>query len=672
MRLFQHTYILLIFLFISSCQQRKEPPALLPLPQQVEWNNSFFKAKEIVLFADKKGEKILDPWLEENEIILSQKSSQKVILQLTDSLVNIPINPEEAYRLKVTADSITLEAQTEQGLYWAIQTLRQLTVKEAGRAIVAGCEILDWPAFRIRGFMHDVGRGYISLEELKREIARLSRYKINVFHWHLTENQAWRLESKRFPELNAPENMTRLPGKYYTHSEARELMEFCRAHNVLLIPEIEMPGHSEAFVRTFGVDMQSADGMVILKQLIDEACELFAGLPFLHIGTDEVRFTNPQFVPEMVAYVRSKGMKAVSWNPGWQYQEGEIDMLHLWSYRGKPHKGIPVIDSRLHYINHYDAFADLAALYFSNIAGQQQGSADYAGAILAIWNDRALAAERNILLENGFYPAMLTLAERSWRGGQSAYFDTRGSLIGAEGAPDHQAFAEFENRLLYHKELHFAGYPFAYVRQTNVNWRITDAFPNGGDLKTSFPPEKELADSYEYEGNIYGSADATGAAIYLRHVWGDMVPSFYEKPQPNHTAYAWTYVWSPIEQEVGLWAATQNYGRSEKDLPPPQGKWDYRESRFWLNDKEIAPPVWTATHTELSNEIPLGNENFEARPPIPVKLNKGWNNVLIKLPVGKFSTPEVRLVKWMFTFVLVTPDGEKAVDGLVYSPDKVK
>ena len=123
---------------------------------------------------------------------------------------------------------------------------------------------------------------------------------------------------------------------------------------------------------------------------------------------------------------------------------------------------------------------------------------------------------------------------------------------------------------------------------------------------------------------------------------------------------------------MGLWVNTQDYSRSEADLPPPQGKWDYRESRIFINDTEIAPPVWENTHTEKTNEITLKNENFQAREPVSITLNKGWNKVFLKLPIGKFSSPEVRLQKWMFTFVFVTPDGKNAVEGLIYSPDKVK
>lgn len=156
--------------------------------------------------------------------------------------------------------------------------------------------------------MQDVGRTYTSMEELKREIAKLAQYKINVFHWHLTENQSWRLESKIFPMLNDSINTTRMPGKYYTQEEARELVEFCKQHQVLLIPEFDMPGHSAAFISTFRHDMQSPEGMKILKLLVEEVCETF-DVPYLHIGTDEVKFTNPQFVPEMVSFIRSKGKK---------------------------------------------------------------------------------------------------------------------------------------------------------------------------------------------------------------------------------------------------------------------------------------------------------------------------------------------------------------------------
>ena len=600
-----------------------------------------------------------------------EHSSSVIEVELVPSIEEARLNGAEAYRLSVSNKRIKIEAVTEQGVYWAMQTLRQLERKKGKRSSVAGCEIVDWPAFRIRGFMQDVGRSYISMEELKREIEILSRFKINVFHWHLTENQAWRLESKIFPMLNDSVNTIRMPGKYYTLEEARDLVDFCKKHQVLLIPEIDMPGHSAAFVRAFRHDMQSPEGMKILKLLLDEVCETF-DVPYLHIGTDEVEFTNPHFVPEIVAYVRSKGKKVISWNPGWHYKPGEIDMTHLWSYRGKAQPGIPAIDSKFHYLNHFDVFGDIVALYNSRIYDQAEGSEDIAGTILALWHDRLIDNEWNLVIENGLYPNMLAIAERAWRGGGTEYFDGLGTILPPEDTEAFKEFADFEKRMLWHKEHTFKGYPFAYVKQTNVKWNITDAFPNGGDMDKVFPPEQELKDIYHYNGNTYGVRQAIGAGIYLRHVWGDMVPAFYADPKENHTAYAYTWVYSPKDQEVGLWAEFQNYSRSEMDLAPLPGKWDYKGSRIWINGCEILPPVWTATHKVKSYEVPLGNENCVGRVPLAVHLNKGWNKVFLKLPIGKFKMAETRLVKWMFTAVFVTPDGERAVEGLIYSPDKQK
>ena len=482
-----------------------------------------------------------------------EHSSSVIEVELVPSIEEARLNGAEAYRLSVSNKRIKIEAVTEQGVYWAMQTLRQLERKKGKRSSVAGCEIVDWPAFRIRGFMQDVGRSYISMEELKREIEILSRFKINVFHWHLTENQAWRLESKIFPMLNDSVNTIRMPGKYYTLEEARDLVDFCKKHQVLLIPEIDMPGHSAAFVRAFRHDMQSPEGMKILKLLLDEVCETF-DVPYLHIGTDEVEFTNPHFVPEMVAYVRSKGKKVISWNPGWHYKPGEIDMTHLWSYRGKAQPGIPAIDSKFHYLNHFDVFGDIVALYNSRIYDQAEGSEDIAGTILALWHDRLIDNEWNLVIENGLYPNMLAIAERAWRGGGTEYFDGLGTILPPEDTEAFKEFADFEKRMLWHKEHTFKGYPFAYVKQTNVKWNITDAFPNGGDMDKVFPPEQELKDTYHYNGNTYGVRQAIGAGIYLRHVWGTFVPGFYVDPKEDHTAYAYTWVYSPKDQEVGLWA----------------------------------------------------------------------------------------------------------------------
>ena len=615
------------FLFLLSifwCMagiSANHPSSLLPLPQKYSFNGKQVNAKMAV--------------------------EERIVAQIDGAKFQ-----EEAYHLSITPKKIILEATTPKGMYWGRQTLEQLKYTKNKKTWVPQCDITDWPAFRIRGFMHDVGRSYIPVEELKREISLLSRYKINVFHWHLTENQAWRLECRKYPQLNAPENMEREKGKFYTLDEARQLVEFCKQHQVLLIPEIDMPGHSAAFERTFKTDMQSEKGTQILKDIIDEVCATF-DVPYLHIGTDEVQFTNPDFVPMMVKYIRAKGKKVISYNPGWNYKPGEIDMTQLWSYRGKAQKGIPAIDCRYHYANHFDTYADLVAMFNSRIYNQPEGSDDLAGCIVAFWNDRFIDNTSQLLAENNFYPYMLTLAERAWRGGGNCYFDGKGTLLWEDEPEQLAAFREFEDRLLWQKKTWLKEVPFPYVCQTHSEWQITDAFPNGGDLTKVFPPEQQEDSVYQYEGKTYKTRKIIGNGIYLRHVWGTLVPGFYANPQENHTAYATRWIYSPKERKAKLALEFQNYSRSESDLAPRQGTWDYKCSRAWINGKEIMPPVWENTNTERSNEITLKNENYMSRPAIDITLKKGWNKLMLKLPVGKFSSKENRLVKWMFTAALV-------------------
>ena len=99
----------------------------------------------------------------------------------------------EAYKLDVSEDLITIESVTPTGVIRAAQTLQQLAEGYVGRSAIEAVSITDWPAFKLRGFMHDKGRSFIPIDDLKRQIRLLSRFKINTFHWHLTENQAWRL-----------------------------------------------------------------------------------------------------------------------------------------------------------------------------------------------------------------------------------------------------------------------------------------------------------------------------------------------------------------------------------------------------------------------------------------------------------------------------------------------
>jgi len=276
--------LIIVLVFLLSCSTKKVATNLylLPIPQQLEIkHNTYHK-------------------LTNNNIRTNLIKKQR-IPYIPEAIVN----QEESYKLDITPDSIIIQATSDKGFYWAEQTLQQIISNSDSKSIPC-LNIIDYPAFRIRGFMHDVGRSFISVEELKKEIELLSRFKINVFHWHLTDNQAWRLQSKNFPQLTDSINFSRFPGQYYTIEDAKEIADWCRKHQMILIPEIDMPGHSAAFIRTFGVDMQSEKGIEILKKLLKEICvDIFPNVEYIHIGTDEVKFTNLNFAPEMVNYVRS-------------------------------------------------------------------------------------------------------------------------------------------------------------------------------------------------------------------------------------------------------------------------------------------------------------------------------------------------------------------------------
>lgn len=591
----------------------------------------------------------------------------------------------EAYTLKVSANKIHIEAVTNIGVIRATQTLMQLAEGcEKGNETIAAVKITDWPAFKLRGYMHDTGRSYIPVDELIKQIELLSRFKVNTFHWHLTENQAWRFEIKAYPELTSESSMTRHEGKYYTQEECKAVMAAAKKHGVIVIPEIDMPGHSDAFERAMGFGMQTEKGKKVVKAALDEVVEVFAEAPYIHIGGDEVS-TTAAYLNEMIAHVESKGKKAGIWNPinGIGQDALDASLAQMWGTRGIVASGKANIDCRYNYTNHFDVFADLVGIYKSTIYYKERGDATVAGTISACWNDRKLESVADIMAQNNIYANIIASAERAWIGGGKHYIDNcnNGGTNGGGGVmlpnsgDEYEAFADWERRFLFHKANSLKDEPIPYVKQTNVRWRITEAFPNGGDASKVFPPEEQMNEAgilpvnYQYNGKTFHTGIATGAGIYLRHTWGNnIISAYYDTPLYNQTAYAWTYVYSPMEQEAGAIIEFQNYSRSEQDPAPAAGQWDLYGSNIWLNGAPIPAPSYENTGINISNkEVTLKNENFSARKPITVQLKKGWNKVFLKLP---YTNASYRLDKWMFTFVLTDKEGCKALDGLIYSPDQ--
>lgn len=636
----------LVFPYVYDIDQK---PALIPLPQDVKWtDNSFplYRAKTIVV-SDSRLQKeatLLQAHLQSIGLRMQIKSSATnnephLALVLADH-PSIK-NKTEGYALQVTTNVITITAPAPHGIFNAIQTLKQLM---RDGVMVDGCEIGDWPAFAMRGYMIDVGRNYLSMPYLKQQIDVMTANKMNVFHFHPTEDIAWRFEVKSFPQLTDAKHMLRNKGKYYTVDEIKELIAYCKERYITLIPEIDMPGHSAAFKRAMGFDMQSDSGKIVVKKILNEICDTY-DVPYVHIGSDEVRIKDTSFVPEMTRLLEARGKKVMGWQPGANFNATTI--RQLWredANRSFIEEGVPFIDSRHLYLNHHDPQEAVVTIFNRKIANRDQGDQFALGAILCLWHDRNVGREDDVLKMNPVYPGMLAFAERIWRGGGQT------GWVANVSDGDREGFTAFENRLLEHKQLYFKGMEFRYQRQVQMQWDLYGPFANEGNVNRIFEIEK-WKNGYSFPKPV---KQVVGGTIVMRHFWDPLIKGAVDGAKENTTWYASTKIWSDEAGEFPYWIGFYDLSRSPATNTPPLHQWDVKGSAVWVNGLLVPAPNWNRPGAKGDPEVPLIDEGYSYRPPTMIKLNKGWNTVLVKSPVGTFKAHDWQTpVKWMFTFLPV-------------------
>ncbi|QNE41948.1 family 20 glycosylhydrolase (plasmid) [Hymenobacter sp. NBH84] len=619
--------------------------ALLPLPQQVQWTAAAFplyQCRTIVV-----QQPALLPEAERLKQLLAEKglllrvTSQPAPGEAHMALALGPVAadhfPEEAYALAVTDARVQLTANTAHGIFNGLQTLVQLC---RDGAFLPGCTIRDWPAFGWRGYMVDVGRNYQPMSLLKQQIDAMARYKLNVFHFHATEDIAWRLQVPGFAQLTAPEHMLRDPGQYYSEAEVQELIGYCRARYITLVPELDMPGHSAAFTRATGTVMQSPAGLTTVKEVLTRFTQTY-DVPYLHVGADEVKITNSDFLPQVTGLLHQMGKKTIGWEPGGNLDPATIRQLWMREVERQP--GRQYIDSRHLYLNHMDPLESVVTVFNRRLGDAAAADSSLLGATLCVWNDRRVARPEEVLQHNAVYPALLAFAERSWCGGGYP------GWVSTVGQPDSEranAFKAFERRLLDHKALYFRRLPFPYAAQADISWQLLGPYPNKGDLTRAFAPEKP--------GSKVGkpAAEVAGGTVVLRHWWSPQVAGALEQPRENTTWYATTRFWSNADTTGYFWIGFNDLSRSYNSASPAAGTWDNRGSAVLLNGQAIAPPAWQHPGQPGHPEVPLQDEGYSYRPPTAAPVRKGWNTVLVKLPVGRFKGSDWQNpVKWMFTFV---------------------
>ncbi len=636
----------LIFTVTSPVRLRAQETALIPLPEKVSWkqDKGTLQKGVSIRYRDNKLSYAVhefQDYLKSKGVIagINTNTTLAVLIELSISPKLEKISSNEGYYLKADAKKIELKALSDTGIYRGLQTLKQLLETPQQFQVV---EIADQPAYPWRGYMVDVGRNYQTMELLKRQIDRMAVYKLNTFHFHVTEDIAWRLEVPDFPALTADSTMLRDPGMYYSVSEMKELIRYCEERYIRFVLEIDMPGHSAAFERAMGVSMQSEKGTQYMQKILRTVATTLP-IKYIHIGGDEVTISNLGFLPAMTRLLDSLGIESLGWSPGGNLANSTIHQL--WMSEAPIEPGIRYIDSRHLYLNHMDPHEAVVTLFHRQIGDRKKADDSMLGGIICVWNDRRLINENFHLLLNGVYPSMLAFAERSWRGGGIPKWT---AVIGGKNSPEALQFTAFEKRLLKHKKIYFSGEPFPYFAQSKLEWSLFGPFPNKGNLKQVFDPEIAGFFSKQPQPALY----AIGASIVLRHWWAPAITGHIPDPKENTTWYARTRIFSEVEGWRNCWIGFNNFSRSMITRAPAQGQWDERNSAIWFNGTLVPAPEWKRSGKLISLETPLEDEDYYYRIPTRLYFKKGWNEVLIKAPVGSFKGSDWQNpVKWMFSFL---------------------
>ena len=315
-----------VSLVVASMAVMADVPALIPHPRSVKFGDGAFLLNAKALAAD------------------------------CMAVTRDPSLPKEGYSLSVRTDGIRAAAADDAGAFYALQTLRQLALPAGKGAFAVPCvEIQDHPQYRWRGVMLDDSRHFLGKETVKKVLDLMGQYKLNVLHWHLVDDQGWRLEIKKHPELveygavrpasvgfgerpswpkgggiHYEVNTERYGPYFYTQEDVREVLAYAAARHITVVPEIELPGHERALLaarpdlgcrgselarvpRVFWSiesDVLCAgndDVLRYLEDIFDEVCELFPS-EIIHIGGDECPKTRWKECPKCQARKKALGL----------------------------------------------------------------------------------------------------------------------------------------------------------------------------------------------------------------------------------------------------------------------------------------------------------------------------------------------------------------------------
>lgn len=364
---------LALLLIISNIMYAQKKLNLIPYPQNIETHDGSFTVPEVLKLSNDLPQKETEYLKKRFSTVLKFQDTKKADAQLIYTrLPEKSGENKESYILTVTPKQIQIQSSTQQGYFLALQTLIQLLEEYKTSGKIPAMKIEDQPKFAWRGMHLDVCRHFFTVDEVKQYIDYLAMYKLNTFHWHLTDDQGWRIEIKKYPKLTEigskrKESMigayvdNTFDGKpygpyFYTQEQIKDVVKYAQERHITVVPEIEMPGHALAALSAYpelactkgpfesatkwgvfdDVFCPKDETFKFLENVLDEVIQLFPS-QYIHIGGDECPKTRwkecahcqdlikknnlkdehglqSYFIQRIEKYINSKGRKIIGWD----------------------------------------------------------------------------------------------------------------------------------------------------------------------------------------------------------------------------------------------------------------------------------------------------------------------------------------------------------------------
>ncbi len=381
-------FSLFLTLLTISCVSQKQPEipiSIIPQPNQIIFESGNLKLNgKIGLSCNTETLLPLsEAFISDVSDVISIKTGvnkkAKITLEIKESFKG-----EECYLLQVSKKGIVIQAGAEKGIFYGLQTLKQMILfanPENGKIILPFLKIEDGPRFGWRGIMLDESRHFFGTEKVKQLLDIMAMHKINVFHWHLTDDPGWRIEIKKYPKLALVGGLgddlnPDSPAQYYTQDEIREIVKYAADRFIEVIPEIDMPGHARAANRAypaysgggskshpeFTFNPGNPETYAYLTNILKEITELFPS-HYIHLGGDEVHFGNEKwntdahvkqlmkteklqdlkavetyFVNRMADSIKMLGKTVIGWDEIVDHNLAPENSLVMWWRHDKPEK----------------------------------------------------------------------------------------------------------------------------------------------------------------------------------------------------------------------------------------------------------------------------------------------------------------------------------------------